>query len=170
MTEASKNSSRASAWQGDWQVRLKARLAARGFSTTEEFISTQPVKSLVTLADELGPDDVAAVQLEWSYLDDAKLRGTIEHCARDLLVRQLHEKLPGGWTTTRIDMAAVWPRVNAMSAWASSISSRLPEYNEVVSAFSRRVQDENAFPVGWLPANADDPVLMDAFRRYWQNP
>src|ERR1700759_3255568 len=110
-------------WRGDWKQRLRTHLSARGFSSVRELATSAPRRSFAELADDLGSGDVAAVQLEWSYLDEAKLGGAVEHCARDFLVRQLCEHLPNGWATSRADEAVVMPRVRAISSWSSSISS-----------------------------------------------
>jgi hypothetical protein len=158
------------AWRGDWKQRLADLLKARGFESVEQYAATRPASSLVDLADDLGPGDVAAVQLEWTYLDDAALRHSVERCARDLLVRVLHTKLPAGWSTSRADEAAIWPRIDAVSAWSSSIGSHLPRYKALVSALGDKMIDDDPFPVGWLPANADDPILVEFFKRHWIEP
>lgn len=158
------------AWRGDWAQRLQSLLSARGFSSVRAFAATAPTKSYVDLAHELGPGDVAAIQLQWAALDEARAAGEMEPLARDLLVRWLHGELPQGWTTSRVERAIVWPRANAISAWASSISAHLPEYNSVVSSLSRIILKENPFPLGWLPTNADDPLLVELFKRHWVEP
>jgi hypothetical protein len=158
------------AWRGDWQQRLKELLLARGFASVEAYAATSPTKSFIELAEDLGPGDVAAVQLEWTYLDDAKRAGTVERCARDLLVRQLHAKLPDGWTTARDSDAAVMPRVRATSAWSSSISSHLPEYKPLVRAIGDTMIRDDPFPIGWLPSSADDPILVEFFKHHWVEP
>ena len=158
------------AWRGDWKQRLQALLSSRGFSSAREFAATAPTKSFVELAEDLGPGDVAAVQLEWSALDEAKAAGDTEQIARDLLVRSLHGRLPAGWDTSRVDDAAVMPRVHAISAWSSSISSHLPEYRPLVRAMARTIMESDPFPTGWLPADPDDPLLVEFFQRHWVEP
>jgi len=158
------------AWRGDWKQRLHELLAARGFSSVRSFALSSPTKSFVELAKELGPGDVAAVQLQWSALDEAKAAGEMERMARDLLVRSLHSLLPGGWDTSRIDDAAVMPRVHAISAWSSAISSHFSEYKTLVRSMSQTIMEQDPFPAGWLPVDVNDAILVEFFKRNWVEP
>jgi len=134
------------------------------------FAATNPTASLEALADALGPDDVAAIQVGWLYLDEAKANGTMKHCARDLLVRELHARLPGGWNSRRGNVEVVLPRVHAISAWTASVSSHLPEYDLLVGAIGDRIITEDPFPEGWLPTDVDDSTLVAFFDRNWIEP
>lgn len=163
----SESSSPGSVWRADWPQRLADQLRARGHASVGSFVSTEPTKSLVLLAAELG--DFAAVQLEWAYLDEARQRGDMERCARDLLVRQLHEKLPLGWSASPLN-ESVMRRVRAVSGWSSSISSRCAEYLPLVRSLGRTMMEASPFPDAWLPADPDDPVLVEFFRRHWVEP
>jgi hypothetical protein len=170
------------AWQGDWEARLTERLRARGFESAADYVATAPTASLIVLGHALGSDPTAplytgdgfaATQLERRLIDDAKRTGTLERCMRDLLVRQLHEHLPEGWhlewgpdipgdTTT-----AVWRRAIVFSQWGSEISLRYPEYEPAVDAVWDAMK-ASAIADGWLPSSADDPLLVDVFRRSWR--
>jgi hypothetical protein len=158
------------AWRGDWKRRLQTLLSSRGFTSASEFAATRPTKSFVELAEDLGPGDVAAVQLQWSILEEAKTAGNMEPAARGLLVRCLHDLLPAGWDISRVDDAAVMPRVQAISAWSSSISSHVPEYTGLLRAIGRTIMESDPFPTGWLPADANDPLLVEFFQRHWVEP
>jgi len=50
-------------WQGNWVARLCERVRERGYDSLTAFAEARPTASLVTLAEELGPDDVAGVQV-----------------------------------------------------------------------------------------------------------
>lgn len=105
------------AWREGWEARLKALLEARGFESVTSFVASAPARSLVSLADELGTGDVAAIQLQWTLLEEAKASDSVEACARDLLVRLMHQHMPAGWTAKKDTEADVWPRVKATDSW-----------------------------------------------------
>ncbi|ADO75854.1 Conserved uncharacterized protein [Stigmatella aurantiaca DW4/3-1] len=50
-------------WSGNWRVRMYERVRARGYDSLTAFAAGRPAVPLYVLADELGQDDVAAVQL-----------------------------------------------------------------------------------------------------------
>lgn len=170
------------AWHGDWEKRLTERLSARGFASATDYVANAPTASLITMGHALSTDPTAplfygdgfaAVQLERRLLDEAKRRGDVERCARDLLVRSLHANLPDGWRKDwgpdiPGDMTtAVWRRANALGGWSSSISVYLPEFDEAVQRV-RVALRAAPIPEGWLPANADDPILVDVFGAHWE--
>lgn len=165
------------AWQGDWHARLTDRLRGRGFTSATDYVADRATVSLLVLADELseGHDDVAAEQIRRRLIAEARQGGNIERCARDLLVRSLHEKLPEGWhadwgvdvpgdRTTPIARRAI-----ALGGWTSSISVHLPEYDDVLMGIALTLRDSSP-PAGWLPSSADDPVLLEIFREHWREP
>lgn len=158
---------RGHAWRGDWQQRIKELLARRSCSTVTEFFDRFPTRSSVELADELGPGDVAGVQLEWLAIDEATATNQVERLARDQFVRALHKTLPEGWVspaTGRRQLAAV------LGAWTSSIASRLRDYGPGLMAMGKVMIEENPFPEGWLPSSPDDPLLVAFFETHWTQP
>jgi hypothetical protein len=165
---------RGHAWRDDWQQRLTDLINARGFTSASQFAATRPTASLVELANDLGPGDVAAVQLQWRLLDEAATSHNVAACARDLLVRSLHMDLPEGWRKdwpfdpkdTKSPLAR---RASALARWESSIATRLTKYRDVVTHIGTALCEEQ-FPVGWLPANADDPILVEFFKHHWVEP
>src|SRR5262245_16485600 len=96
---------RLAAWDGDFEQRLSDRLRSSGFPSATAYAASRPTESLVALADTLssrtdGPRDtrdVAAFQLERRLPEEAQASGTLDHHARDLLVRRLHAHIPEGW-------------------------------------------------------------------------
>lgn len=171
------------AWYGDWGQRLTDRLREHGFTSATEYVATEPTASLITLGHALSTDPTvplfqgdgfAADQLKRRLLDEAK-PGSIERCARDLLLRSLHEKLPEGW---RKDWGAdirgdrttpLARRASALGGWSSSIAVHFPEYDETLMRVALALRD-SAMPEGWLPATVDDPLLVELFRRHWREP
>jgi len=164
------------AWRGDWNARLAALLSAQGWQSVTQFLADGPGRSTVELAQALGGGDVAGVQLEWVAIDEAKASGdiAIERCARDLLVRSLHAAMPNGWDPDdeRAD-------ARAFSSWATNITGpgEMPDPAQGGSArwiaAPRSPLDvwtalADAVPPGWLPSDADDPILVEVFRAHWQ--
>src|SRR5687767_917240 len=85
------------AWQGNWKARLYERVRERGYDSLTAFAEARPAVPLYVLADELGKDDVAAVQLLGGLHDEAERRKQVTRFVRDMLVREMSEGLPDGW-------------------------------------------------------------------------
>lgn len=146
------------AWRGDWQQRLADLLAARGHASVTSFLAAHPRRSLLDLASELGGGDVAAVQLLWTVLEESKPHGVaVEHCARDLLVRSIHQHFPQGWSLD--DEPA---ERHAYGEWVSELD-RIADIDTL--ALWETLVDRA--PPGWLPEDINDPVLAGAFRDHW---
>jgi hypothetical protein len=157
-----------SAWIGNWYERIKQRAYERGFTTVTEFVENQPTASLLELADQLGKEDVAGVQLEKVLIDEAEDTGTMERCVKSLLVRALHEELPEGWQT-RWDGSPGGTGMRLISA-STSVYSALPlHYRPMFDALDEAIWDE-PIPDGWLPTGPDDPILVEIFRKHWREP
>ena len=84
-------------WEGNWKVRLYERVRERGYDSLTAFAEARPTTSLVALAEELGPDDLAGVQVFGGLLAEAKRRKQVTRLVRSLLVRELSQRLPNGW-------------------------------------------------------------------------
>jgi len=141
-----------------------------------DFVASRPRVSLIDLAKSLSvsveiesgvcADDIAAVQMLWLLLDQAKATGTVVRIARDLLVRKLNEYTTG-WPDPS-DLHARKRLGSCLANWSSSISSYLPEYSDITMHIGRVLLGE-PMPVGWLPVDASDPVLIDLFHRHWHS-
>lgn len=152
---------RGHAWRGDWKRRLTTLLADRGHDTVTSFLAMHPRRSLVDLADNvLDGGDVAAIQLQWTFLDEAHASGptAVEQCARDLLVRYLHRYMPTGWNDADETADGM-----AYSSWSSAIS-------RVASVDSLALWEAlaNQARPGWLPHDNDDPLLVAVFQAHWR--
>ena len=154
-----------SPWIGNWYERIKQRARGRGFATVTAFADTQPTASLLELADELGKDDVAAAQLEKVLLHEAEEAGTIERCARSLLVRMIHEELPEGWHKEWNDDTR-FRRAGVFSRWVVDMGSRYEPIGDHICD----VLEAAPIPEGWLPGGPDDPILVDIFQKHWHEP
>jgi len=148
---------RGHAWRGDWKKRLHDLLTAKGFSSATEYIDGHPTASMLELARDLGAGDVAPVQLQWAYVEEAENSGTMAKCARSLLAREIRRSLPAGWDRSD-DFHG-----GAYGTWAAALPETLEESTlEVWRAL------ENTMPQDrWLPSGPDDPLLVDIFERHW---
>ena len=146
----------AKTWAGDWYDRILERVRQRGFDTVTQYVSERPGVSLVVLADELGPDDVAGAQLRSILVDEAVRTNTIPRALRDLFVRELCHALPDGWIyplqgEPRADVAG------ALARWKVDHQAHL----DGSSTFQAGQALLNAeLPAGWLPDGPDDPVIV----------
>lgn len=78
--------SEGSAWRGHWKVRLHERIRERGYSSLTALAEVRPTASLVELAEELGEDDVAAVQVFSGLLAEAERSRQITRLGRGQVV------------------------------------------------------------------------------------
>lgn len=142
-------------WEGNWERRIRDRVGERHFASVTAFAESRPTATLVELADELGAEDVAAVQVEALLRDEARETSSIHRFARSMLVREVHHFFPDGWMRgDRVE----WNRAGVWAKWVSRLGQ------EQKSA-AERVWDslESHVPLGWLPSGPDDPIIMQAF-------
>jgi hypothetical protein len=142
------------AWQGRWRVRLYERVRERGFDSVTAFAEARPAVPLYLLADELGKDDVAGVQVLSVLFAEAERRKQVTRFMRDVLARELAENLPDGWPAV-LDDANRFKVAKALSCW----STYTPETHQ-----ARADQVGDALlatppPPGWRPLGPDDELL-----------
>ena len=82
------------AWQGNWKARLYERVRERGYDSLTAFAEARPAVPLYVLAEELGKDDVAGVQVLSGLLAEAEQRKQVTRFVRDVLVRELCPEPP----------------------------------------------------------------------------
>lgn len=150
-------------WRGDWAVRLRDLLAARGFQRLTDYANTRPTSTLSALADDLGVGDVAPLQVQWVLVDEARAAGQLERCARDLLCRRL-SGIGGGWPADRRWDTQKSIR-RALLAWQGSLGEA--RYDEVLQRIAVALLDATDIAPGWSPSSPDDPIIVDVFRRFW---
>ena len=85
-------------WEPDWPTRVYECITELGFHSLAEFFDSRPMCSIISLADELGPD-VAAVQLESLWFREAEAHGRLPQVLASLLIRYVRESIPQGWAT-----------------------------------------------------------------------
>jgi hypothetical protein len=146
----------AKTWSGDWHDRILERVRQRGFENVTQYASARTGVSLLVLAEELGSDDIAAVQLGSILVEEATRTNTIPHVLRDLFVRSLRERLPQGWRHP-LDEEARVNVVGALVDW----ETELEDYLDKSATFTAGQDFVNAeLQTGWLPAGPDDPVII----------
>ncbi|SRR6266540_2070137 len=143
-------------WSGDWHRRILERVRQQGFNTVTEYANHRAGVSLLALADELGPEDIAGAQLQSVMLEEATRSNTVPRLLRDLLVRQLRYRLPQGWKRP-LDEGARYEVAAALAHWETELKDHLD--NERTFAAGQHLLDAE-LPPGWLPDGPDDPVIV----------
>lgn len=141
-------------WEGNWKARLYERVRALGFTSLTTFAEARPTASLVKLAEELGKDDIAGVQVFSGLVAEAERNHQVTRLVRGTLVRELWECLPDGWPAVR-DGEAGFQVAKALGSWAAYT----PETHEERVKQARAALRAHPPPPGWLPKGPDDEVL-----------
>jgi hypothetical protein len=141
-------------WQGNWKVRLYERVRERGYTSLTAFAEARPTVALVELAQELGQDDVNAVQVLSGLLAEAEQRKQVTRFERDVLVRMLSQDLPDGWPSVMDDQAR-FAVGKALGRWIGYTPEAHQERSERVIAALLATPP----PPGWRPLGPDDELL-----------
>jgi hypothetical protein len=142
------------AWQGHWKVRLYERVRERGYDSLTAFAEARPAVPLYLLAEELGQDDVAGVQVLSGLLAEAEQRKQVTRFVRDVLVRLLSQSLPDGWPAV-LDDANRFKVAKALGSW----SAYTPETHEQRVDRASDALLATPPPPGWRPLGPDDELL-----------
>jgi len=141
-------------WEGNWRARLYDRVRERGFDSLTAFAEARPAVPLYLLAEELGKDDVAGVQMLSGLLIEAERRKQVTPFVRDVLVRQLSQSLPGGWPVV-MDRESRFAVAKALGCWyADTPDTHKERVDRVGDALLA-----NPPPPGWRPLGPDDELL-----------
>ncbi|PTL77515.1 NUDIX hydrolase [Vitiosangium sp. GDMCC 1.1324] len=143
------------AWQGNIKTRLYERVREHGYDSLTAFAEARPTASLVELADELGPDDLAAVQVFSGLVAEAERSGEVTRLVRGQLVRELTEALPDGWPAV-MDDEARFAVAEALGLW----SAYTPETHEERVRKAGDALLATPPPSGWRPLGPDDELLL----------
>jgi len=142
-------------WQGNWKARLYDRVRERGYDSLTAFAEARPAVPLVELAEELGKDDVAGVQVLSGLLAEAEQRQQVTRFVRDVLVRQLSQSLPNGWPVM-MDDESRFQVAKALGCW----SADTPETHKERVRQARAALRTTPPPPGWRPLGPDDELLL----------
>jgi hypothetical protein len=141
-------------WQGNWRVRLYERVRERGYDSLTAFAEARPTASLMALAEEIGKDDIAGVQVLSGLRAEAEQRKQVTRFVRDVLVRELSEGLPDGWPAV-LDDANRFKVAKALGIWSGST----PETHLERARQAGAALLANPPPPGWRPLGPDDDLL-----------
>jgi len=143
------------AWQGNVKARLYERVRERGYESLTAFAEARPTVPLHLLAEELGRDDVAGVQVLSGLLAEAERRKQVTRFVRDVFTRLWSESVPDGWPTV-MDDDNRFKVAEALGSWIAYT----PETHK---NRARKVSDAllaTPPPPGWLPHGPDDELLL----------
>jgi hypothetical protein len=143
-----------SSWQGNWPVRLYERVRERGYPSLTAFAEAHPTVPLYALAEELGGDDLNAVQVFSGLVDEAERSHQVTRLVRGQFVRELAESLPSGWPAVMDDEARLEVAI-ALGSWAAFTPVTHKERADQVMAALRATPP----PPGWRPLGPDDELL-----------
>lgn len=148
-------------WSGDWHGRILERVRQRGFETVTQYASDRPGASLIALANELGPGEVAATQIRSLLVEEAIRTHTVPNVLRDLLVRELHYALPRGWKYP-LDDESQSKVARALARWETDlqITHHLDCFDVEMTFNAGQDLMSADLPTGWLPEGPDDPVIV----------
>jgi hypothetical protein len=142
-------------WQGNWKARIYERVRERGFASLTSFVESRPSVPLMRLAEELGKDDVATIQLFGGLLAEAEQRKQVTRLIRDVLARELAGDFPDGWPTV-MDESTRFKLIKLFARWgAMTPTTHEDRVNQVCDSLL-----ESPPPPGWQPLGPDDELLV----------
>ncbi|RKH11275.1 NUDIX hydrolase [Corallococcus praedator] len=141
-------------WQGNWKARLDERFRERGYDSLTAFAEARPTASLVALAEELGQDDIAGVQVFSGLVAEAERSQQLTRLVRGQFVRELYACLPNGWPAVLDDDARMEVAL-VLSQW----SAYTPETHKERVRLARAALRTTPPPPGWRPLGPDDELL-----------
>ncbi|HEX5754353.1 MAG TPA: NUDIX hydrolase [Archangium sp.] len=136
-------------------MRLYERVRERGYASLTAFAEARPTASLLALAEELGKDDIAAVQVFSGLVAEAERSRRVTRLVRAQIVRELSEGLPNGWPAVLND-ANRFQVAKALSAWITYTPDTHQDRARQVSAALLAKPP----PPGWRPLGPDDELLL----------
>ncbi len=140
--------------RGPWMARLYERVRERGYDSLTAFAEDRPTASLIALAEELGEDDISAVQLFKVLVSEAARSHQLTRLVRGQLVRELSACLPDGWPSV-MDDATRFKVAKALGLWSAFTPETHQERADQVMTALRT----NPPPPGWRPLGPDDELL-----------
>jgi hypothetical protein len=143
------------AWEGNIKARLYERVRERGFDSLTAFAEARPAVPLHLLAEELGKDDVAGVQVLSGLLAEAERRKQVTRFVRDVFARLWSESVPDGWPAM-MDDDARFAVAEALGCWTAYTPETHKERVKQARAALRALPP----PPGWRPLGPEDELLL----------
>ncbi len=141
-------------WEGNWKARLYERVRERGYDSLTAFADARPTVPLHALAEELGPDDIAGVQVFSGLVAEAERNNQVTRLVRGQLVRELWACLPNGWPAV-LDDENRFKVAKALGLWSGfTPETHLERIDQAMAALRA-----NPPPAGWRPLGPDDEFL-----------
>lgn len=141
-------------WRGDWRIRLYERVRERGYGSLTAFAEAHPVVPLYVLAEELGGDELNAVQVFSGLVEEAERTARVTRLVRGQLVREFSESLPNGWPAV-LDDEARFAVAETFASWVGFTPETHKERARQVTATLLATPP----PAGWNPRGPDDELL-----------
>ncbi|MFY0575428.1 NUDIX hydrolase [Cystobacter fuscus] len=143
------------AWQGNVKARLYERVRERGYESLTAFAEARPAVPLHLLAEELGKDDVAGVQVLSGLLAEAERRKQVTRFVRDVFTRLWSQSVPDGWPSV-LDDANRFKVAEAIGSWIAYTPETHKERARQVRAALLAMPP----PPGWRPHGPEDEMLL----------
>jgi hypothetical protein len=140
------------------RTQLIDEVMRREFASARAYVDASPGKSLEQLAAALGLEGVDEGHLHLLLWEEAVMNRMIEYCARDLLARDLCCRLDGGWSRVLES-----PRAGIFYQWENALPSNYQTAGSDIYLVLKNI----AIPDRWRPDSADDPILMEVFKKHW---
>ncbi|CAM4456786.1 NUDIX hydrolase [Corallococcus exiguus] len=141
-------------WRGDWPARLYERVREFGYNSLTAFAEARPTASLVELAEALGKEDIAGVQVFKGLVEEAEKAHQLTRLVRSQFVRELSEGLPNGWPPVMDDENRIEVAMVLGSWFGFTPVTHLARVEQVMEALRA-----NPPPPGWRPLGPDDELL-----------
>jgi len=123
--------------------------------SVSEFANAHPGATFAELAQRLSPD-VAPIQVETLFRDEALRSGRFSQYVRDSLVRNLRSYLPDGWG---VGPQAHFQASRAFASWMSMLGDK---YDAPAERMWNRLRELSPTQ-GWQPIGRDDELVLAAF-------
>ncbi|WP_257455674.1 NUDIX hydrolase [Archangium lipolyticum] len=143
------------AWQGNVKARLYERVRERGYDSLTAFAGARPAVPLHLLAEELGKDDIAGVQVLSGLLAEAERSKQVTRFVRDVFARLWSQSVPDGWPPV-LDDANRFKVAEAIGSWIAYT----PETHKERARRVRTALLATPPPPGWRPLGPDDELLL----------
>jgi hypothetical protein len=155
-------------WLAEHYEPMRQRARELGYGSLTAFAESRPLEAMSKLAHLLAGNSMRNDELARALVYEAEKTGTLERCARGILTRALHVRLPQGWQLAwTTHPFGTGPRL--VSAF-KDLQDALRYRNEPVIAALWDALADMSLPEGWLPQGPDDPILIEVFARHWHDP
>lgn len=152
-------------WAQDWPDNVVLTAQSIGYRDLTHLLNSMPAKPyakvVLALNDQFAPAQIVSVQY-----GEAHKAGTVRNAARDALCRHIVKRFPDGW---HVGEKAEWQAIRAISSWSSEAlaTGNCKEFESRFDNIGDHLLKDACPPKGWIPTGPDDPVITEAFDKYW---